>query len=278
MADLSITFIGNICNRRHTNQKNGNVPKFFVAFSFDYFVHCAKSDFVLFILFFFISTLFVSEKNPLFDNFRSFILSDFRDFRQFDFAHLFRFRASDFSRCKRIFYAYRKPFLIAAIHGGIALVIRGFITWYDEIKLKEELVNKSFEMELALIKSQINPHFLFNTINNIDVLISKDAGKASEYLNKLSDILRYMVYETKTEKIFLAKELNYIGKISRIAKNSYDKFGLCRFSNNRQRQQFNNRADNSFSVHRKCLQTYRKQEKFQLNQYQSFDRKNQTRF
>jgi two-component system LytT family sensor kinase len=102
--------------------------------------------------------------------------------------------------------------LVAAIHGGIALVIRGFITWYAEIKLKEELAQKNFEMELALIKSQINPHFLFNTINNIDVLISKDAALASAYLNKLSDILRYMVYETKPEKIALAKELGYLEK------------------------------------------------------------------
>lgn len=103
-------------------------------------------------------------------------------------------------------------FLIAGIHGTIALVIRGFITWYDEIKLKEELANKNYEMELALIKSQINPHFLFNTINNIDFLITKDSAKASEYLNKLSDILRYMVYETKTGKIPVSEELNYIEK------------------------------------------------------------------
>ena len=108
--------------------------------------------------------------------------------------------------------------LVAAIHGIIALIVRGFITWYAEIKLKEELAQKSFEMELALIKSQINPHFLFNTINNIDVLITKDASLASEYLNKLSDILRYMVYETKSEKIALAKELGYIEKYLELEK------------------------------------------------------------
>jgi sensor histidine kinase YesM len=112
----------------------------------------------------------------------------------------FGFEQAIFHDAREFFTLTASLFLIAVIHGGIALVIRGFITWYDEIKLKEELAQKSFEMELALIKSQINPHFLFNTINNIDVLINKDAGKASEYLNKLSDILRYMVYETKTEK------------------------------------------------------------------------------
>jgi LytS/YehU family sensor histidine kinase len=109
-------------------------------------------------------------------------------------------------------------FLIAAIHAAVALVIRGFITWYAEIKVKEELAERNFEMELALIKSQINPHFLFNTINNIDVLIAKDAAKASEYLNKLSDILRYMVYETKTDRIRLSKELDYLEKYLELQK------------------------------------------------------------
>ena len=51
---------------------------------------------------------------------------------------------------------------------------------------------------------------MFNTINNIDALIAKDAASASAYLNKLSDIMRFMLYETKTEQIPLTKELTYI--------------------------------------------------------------------
>lgn len=101
---------------------------------------------------------------------------------------------------------------IALFHGVFGLVVKGFITWYEDIKVKVELNQKNYEMELALMKAQINPHFLFNTINNIDVLIQKDPSKASEYLNKLSDIMRFMLYETKTEKISLAKELSYIEK------------------------------------------------------------------
>lgn len=102
--------------------------------------------------------------------------------------------------------------LLVLVHGMIGLVLRGFIVSYGDIQLKEDLNKKNYEMELALVKSQINPHFLFNTINNIDVLIEKDAVKASAYLNKLSDIMRFMLYETKTEKIALAKELTYIQK------------------------------------------------------------------
>lgn len=99
---------------------------------------------------------------------------------------------------------------LATIHGIIGLVLKGFISWYNDIKLKEELNRKNYETSMALIKAQINPHFLFNTINNIDVLISKDAEKASLYLNKLSGIMRFMLYETKGELIPLSREMTYI--------------------------------------------------------------------
>ncbi|NLR67265.1 histidine kinase [Chitinophaga varians] len=99
---------------------------------------------------------------------------------------------------------------MAAIHGIIAFVLKGFISWYGDIQLKEALNKKNYETSMALIKAQINPHFLFNTINNIDVLISKDAGKASLYLNKLSGIMRFMLYETRGEIIPLSREMAYI--------------------------------------------------------------------
>ncbi|HEX8250559.1 MAG TPA: sensor histidine kinase [Pyrinomonadaceae bacterium] len=130
----------------------------------------------------------------------------------------FGFQQAIFHDAREFFVLTTSLFLIAAIHGAVALVIRGFISWYTEIKLKEELTQKSFELALALIKSQINPHFLFNTINNIDVLIAKNPTLASAYLNKLSGILRYMVYETKNEKISLAAELDYIEKYLELQK------------------------------------------------------------
>lgn len=101
---------------------------------------------------------------------------------------------------------------IGSICGGVALVIKGFITWYNEIKLKEMLTEKNHTMEMALIKAQLDPHLLFNTINNIDTLIVRDPLAASDYLNKLSDIMRFVLYETKGEKIPLAREIAYIEK------------------------------------------------------------------
>lgn len=102
--------------------------------------------------------------------------------------------------------------IIGLICGAVALMIKGFITWFNEIKLREQLREKNHAMELALIKSQIDPHLLFNTINNIDSLILKDAVTASTYLNKLSDIMRFVLYETAAERILLSQEIEYIGK------------------------------------------------------------------
>jgi sensor histidine kinase YesM len=130
----------------------------------------------------------------------------------------FGFGQAIFSDAREFLTLTASLFAVCAIHGGAALVLRGFVAWYDEITLKEELTRRNFETELALVKSQINPHFLFNTINNIDVLIAKDPALASEYLNKLSGILRYMVYETKAEKITLARELDYVGKYVELQK------------------------------------------------------------
>jgi len=108
--------------------------------------------------------------------------------------------------------------VISLISGIIGLVIQGFITWFEEAKLREKLVEKNHQMELALVKSQLDPHFLFNTINNIDVLILKDPNEASNYLNNLSDIMRFMLFETKSELIPLAKEVEYIKKYIELQK------------------------------------------------------------
>ena len=100
----------------------------------------------------------------------------------------------------------------------MCIIIKGFITWFEEIQVKEALQLKNLSTELDLIKSQLDPHFLFNTINNIDTLLLNSPELASQYLNKLSDILRFMLFETKTDKIPLSKEIAYIEKYIELQK------------------------------------------------------------
>jgi two-component system LytT family sensor kinase len=60
---------------------------------------------------------------------------------------------------------------LAAIHVTIAFVLRGFVDWYRDLKVKEALAQKTHDTELALVRARLDPHFLFNTLNNLDVLI-----------------------------------------------------------------------------------------------------------
>lgn len=99
---------------------------------------------------------------------------------------------------------------VAGLHAAAALVMRGFVGWYGDLRVKEELARKTHEVEAALVRSKLDPHFLFNTLNNIDVLIARDAAAASAYLNKLCDLMRFVLYEARAETILLAAELAYI--------------------------------------------------------------------
>lgn len=102
--------------------------------------------------------------------------------------------------------------VLALIHMTLALVIRGFISWYEDIAVKEQLRQKTSEVEAALLRARLDPHFLFNTLNNIDVLIMRDALAATNYVNQLSDILRFVLYEARAERVPLDAELAYFDK------------------------------------------------------------------
>lgn len=89
-------------------------------------------------------------------------------------------------------------------------LIRGFENWFSNMRLKSELETQNLRNELELLKSQVNPHFLFNTLNNIDSLIYHAPNDASKSLITLSELLRYMIYDTQAEKVPLSKESEYI--------------------------------------------------------------------
>lgn len=130
-----------------------------------------------------------------------------------------------------IFFWYSSIIPSVLFAGIIGSLFRGFLNWYSDIRIKEQLVQKNLQSELALLKAQINPHFLFNTINNIDILIEKDPETASKYLKQLSEIMRFMIYETSSDLIPLSIELEYIAKYIelqkiRTANDKYVKFSV----------------------------------------------------
>lgn len=82
--------------------------------------------------------------------------------------------------------------------------------WLKQKKDIAELQAARAHSEIALLKYQINPHFIFNTLNNIDALIHKDPDKASACIMKLSSIMRYVTYESENELVPLQQEIAYL--------------------------------------------------------------------
>lgn len=99
------------------------------------------------------------------------------------------------------------PFFTALI-GSTLFEIAG----YANRKEKEatEFRNEKLEAELKFLKSQINPHFLFNALNNIYALTVIKSDQAPDNLIKLSGMLRYMLYECKADRVPLQKEIEYL--------------------------------------------------------------------
>jgi two-component system, LytTR family, sensor kinase len=99
------------------------------------------------------------------------------------------------------------PVLTAAVFGSFFSVI---INWFTTMNQKTELDKQKLAVELDLLKSKLNPHFLFNTLNNIDSLIHSNQEEASAALIRLSEMMRYLTYETSAEFVQLEKEVEYL--------------------------------------------------------------------
>ena len=84
------------------------------------------------------------------------------------------------------------------------------IDWFINERVRKNLQSEKLTAELAFLKSQINPHFLLNSLNNIYSLAYKQSPKTPEAVLKLSEMMRYMLYESNDKQVELAKELRYL--------------------------------------------------------------------
>jgi sensor histidine kinase YesM len=82
--------------------------------------------------------------------------------------------------------------------------------WLKQDKKQQDIINEKLEAELALLKFQINPHFLFNTLNNIYALAETKSDRTQSAILLLSDLLRYAIYESNVYKIHLSREIEQI--------------------------------------------------------------------
>lgn len=106
------------------------------------------------------------------------------------------------------------PFLINFLLISISYILAIFLETFSFAQKKEEALilskSENIENELKLLKSQINPHFLFNSLNNIYSLSMIDAQKTQESILHLSDMLRYVLYECEKPLVSIGKEVTYI--------------------------------------------------------------------
>ena len=109
---------------------------------------------------------------------------------------------------------YLAPLVAMLVNFGVvwALSSWGRITseWFEAERRGRELENGHLAAELALLKSQVSPHFLFNTLNNVYSLAHLKSDDAPVVILKLSQLLRYMLYEADTPRVPLTREIEYL--------------------------------------------------------------------
>ncbi len=117
------------------------------------------------------------------------------------------------------FYTITNIYPIVGIFAGIKFVKEAFIIQ----KINEDLEKKKLEAELKFLKSQIHPHFLFNTLNNLYALTLDKSDQAPEVVIKLSGLLDYMLYEANVSRVPLLKEVHMLQNYIKLENIRYGK-------------------------------------------------------
>ncbi|RZK46721.1 MAG: histidine kinase, partial [Pedobacter sp.] len=114
-------------------------------------------------------------------------------------------------------YFFGKAFL-AGFFMVSSCIIKFTVDWFSSERIQRNLESERREMELQFLKSQLNPHFLFNSLNNIYSLAYQKSDKTADAIMKLSEIMRYMIYESNTPTVALSKEVDYLSNYIELQK------------------------------------------------------------
>ena len=135
--------------------------------------------------------------------------------------------ATNFQHVELTFMSYIQLCGIASVLLGSVVGMAIFKKWINDVQRMNELQQANLKTELEQLKSQVNPHFLFNTLNNLLVLTKTDSEKASQVLLGLSDLLRYQLYDSTKEKIVLSKDISFIQNFLSLEKIRKNDFEFC---------------------------------------------------
>ena len=106
------------------------------------------------------------------------------------------------------FYFFQS--LLYALVAALSVAIKMTDGWYKSDALRRELEQTRTEMEIQNLKNQLNPHFLFNTLNNIYSLIAINQEQAQHTIHELSKLLRYVLYESSKDSVPLEKDIDFV--------------------------------------------------------------------
>lgn len=118
---------------------------------------------------------------------------------------------------------YPTPISVLILAYYALLMLWGVVWFIKQIILFFKLKNENAKAELLHLKSQVNPHFFFNTLNNLYSLVEKDPKKARSLILKLSDMMRYSIYEGEKEEVTLDDEIEYLKNYIELHKMRYHK-------------------------------------------------------
>ena len=128
-------------------------------------------------------------------------------------VHFQRYLIDGYSHHERYFYS---TFYIVQLTFDTLLItifvgmLRFAVGWFELESTRKQMENDKLANELKFLKAQINPHFLFNTLNNLYYLAYSHSANTTEVIAKLSQMMRYMIYDSNYPKVPLSKEIEYM--------------------------------------------------------------------
>ena len=128
-------------------------------------------------------------------------------------VHLQRYLIDGYTHQVEHFYSSFFIVQITAVTLFIVLfvgMLRFAVDWFEFEARKKEVENERLIAELNFLKAQINPHFLFNTLNNLYYLAYTKSENTTEVIAKLSQMMRYMIYDSNHPRVLLSKEIEYM--------------------------------------------------------------------
>ena len=179
---------------------------FFLRFAGVYMWNLTWAMTAVYVFYFWIAKILLIRRKPFTYLFTALVISPLISSGYFFIIYFFHPEVREMMNVKLYFVSMMTTFIL----GQIGTLLAAFTHWYNEVERKADLEKIQLHNELSVLRSQLNPHFLFNTLNNIDSLIRTDSKQASKAIIKLSEMMRYMLYETSQEFLSLGQEKQYL--------------------------------------------------------------------